>query len=121
MLVYRSHPEGGIYKGGRTQRVWMRTVQVGDVLESPSGTHRVVRGVHRYANGDLRSLTFAIRHCSWTGRPVTSYGYTDLRRGGWRPTGVRLTLDTEMDAWMQAETLCRGRPQVSCCEAKDLP
>jgi hypothetical protein len=97
MLIYRSKPElGRSGRRGRTQRVWMRRVQPGDVLLSPRGSLRVVREVSFYGNGDLRSLTFAIKHGSWTRRPYTIMGYTDLM-GGWRPAGARVALDGELD------------------------
>lgn len=124
MALYVAYGAGNFKRGARLLREWMRTVQAGDVLESPSGTHRVVRRVSREEDGRFRSLTLAIKRCSWTKRPYTVYNFTDLRRGGWRPTGARVTLNSDMDAWMQADielaakvTFCR----VTCCEAKDMP
>lgn len=124
MEVYYSRPAGGIYKRGRFQRRWFDTVQVGDVLVSPSGKHRVVRGVKRYSNGDLRCLTFAIKRCTWTNRGHTYYGFTDLRLGGWRPTGVRVELGSELDFHFEVDlaTICGADTRlIDCCIAKDMP
>jgi hypothetical protein len=122
MTIYRSKREPGRRgRRGRLQRLWMRTVQAGDVLVSPSGSMRVVREVSFYGNGDLHSVTLAIRRCSWTGRPYTIYDYTMLRTLGWRPAGVRIDLDTELDCWLQADIGALGSPStVTCCEAKDM-
>lgn len=107
----------------RTQLRWMRTVKVGDVLESGSGAHRVVRGVHRYKNGDLRCVDFAIKHRSWTGRPWTSLSFTDLRMYGYRPTGVQVALDSHADLALEFAILSSpdNHPVISLREAMDLP
>lgn len=119
MAIY--HGAKGYSGRRRLLRRWFDTVQVGDVLEAPGGRHRVVREVSRYRNGELRSLTFAIKKCSWTGRPYTQYGFTDLRMQGWRPTGVRIRLDSEMDVWLQADINSFNCRTVTCCEAKAMP
>lgn len=121
MEVYASTRQGGVYKRGRLQRRWFDTVQVGDVLQNPAGSQRAVRKVDRYKNGDLHYLTFAKRKCSRWPAAYTFYSFTDIRLQGWRPTGVRIRLDSEMDAWLQADMLNPFRRQVTCCEAKDMP
>jgi hypothetical protein len=121
MAVYLSRVQGGVYKRGRLQRVWFKTVQLGDVLDGPRGL-RVVRAVNRHKNGDLRSLAFAIRKCSWTGSGYCSYEASALRIGGWRPAGTRYPIDGPLDCWLQADILSHGRTKtVTCCEAKDMP
>lgn len=122
MLVYRSKPQGGKYKRGRMQRVWMQSVEVGDVLKNPRGSLRVVRKVTRYDNGDLRCITFAKKKCSWTGRPGAVYGFCDLRIGGWMPTGACVALGSEADFLLEVELATYpSPPQFSCCEARDMP
>lgn len=81
----------------RTQLPWMATVKVGDVLRSCAGTLRVVRRVSRFKDGDLRSVHFSIRHGSWTGRPYTVMGFTDLRQQGFTRIGANYSMRTELD------------------------
>lgn len=107
-------------KINRTQLPWMKTVKVGDVLISSKGTFRVVRGVTRFSDGDLRCVDFAIRHCSWTGRPVTVVNFTDLRSNGYYPAGIRVRLESELDKKLAEEVKCIGLPQLSCCRVKGI-
>jgi hypothetical protein len=67
----------------------MKRVVVGSVLAEGSGAWRVVRAVSRYPNGDLYGVTFAIRHCSWTGRCYTVCHYSDLKQRGFRLLKVK--------------------------------
>lgn len=103
MAIYVSQAQGGVYKRGRMQREWFRAVQVGDVIRDPWGNDRVVRCVRRYENGDLSSLTFIKRIRGKFNRPGAIYLASDLRIGGWRPTGVRVTLGSEFDFMVEAE------------------
>lgn len=106
----------------RIQLPWMRDVKVGDVLVSGTGTPRVVRQVTRFKdNGDLASVCFAIKACSWTGRPFTTVNYTDLRYRGFRPTGVTYSLSTRADRRLARELENHDLRGMTCCEAKDLP
>lgn len=109
----------------RMQLPWMRDVVVGSVLKSGSGAWRVVREVHRYANGDLRSVTFTIRHCSWTGRCYTILGYTDLRILGYRMVPVRpVRLKGEFNQKIHAAIHQGGGPRSSyilrCCDVEGV-
>lgn len=108
--------------GGKLQPEWMATVRIGDVLKAPGGVLRVVREVRRYPNGNLRSLAFTIRRCSWTRRPITGYGFTDLRIQGWEPTGVNVALDSELDGQIRHElTIPMGRERrLSCCDVEGI-
>lgn len=73
----------------------MYAVKVGDVLMSDRGSLRVVRRVSRFECGALRAVAFAIKRCSWTRRPSTTYSYTDIKR--WTPTGASVELDSPLD------------------------
>lgn len=81
------------------QPSWMRKVVEGSVLKNRNGTdYRIVRGVSRYSNGDLRSISLVIRRCSWTTRPQTTLNYHDiLYRGLTLVEGVRVKLDKIWD------------------------
>jgi hypothetical protein len=121
MQVYRSKPQGGVYKRGRLQVLWMRDVKVGDVLLDPWGNERIVRNVVRYSNGDLHSLNFIKRRCSKFRRAGTIYLYTELRLGGWKPTGVTMPLGTEFDLLVEAEIKTAPFPiLLTCCEARGV-
>ena len=106
---------------GSPQPQWMRDVKAGDVLVSPSGMLRVVRGVARYSCGALSSLDFAIRRCSWTRRGHTVYGYTDLKH--WSALGVSVPLTSKLDRLLEADANATiAQPsRVSCCRAADMP
>ena len=104
----------------RHQLDWMRTVDVGDVLETANGTQRVVRKVSRFKDGDLRCLFFAIRRCSWTHRPYTLYFYTDLRLMGFRPTGAKYGLSTDLDQQLAGDIADHNRRTLDCCAVKGI-
>ena len=105
----------------RTQLSWMRDVVVGSVLAGPSGW-RVVREVSRYANGDLRSVTFAIKRCSWTHRCYTIYGYNDLRQLGYRmvrvrPRALRSRMDRKIRVAIHEPS---DRKSMTCCDVEGV-
>lgn len=85
-MMPRGYPNGFL---GRKQLPWMCDVVVGSVLARKNGAWRIVREVTRYNNGDLRSVTFAIRRCSWTHRCYTIYHYNDLIQMGFRMVPVK--------------------------------
>lgn len=114
----RGFPNGYI----RTQLPWMKDVVVGSVLARPHGSWRVVRAVHRYQNGDLRSVTFAIRRCSWTHRCYTIYGYNDLRMLRFRMVRVEpRKLLTRIDRKIHAaiHEPC-DRKSMTCCDVEGV-
>ena len=98
----------------------MPSVRVGDVLRAGTGTLRVVRHVSFYKDGDLRSVTFSIRHCSWTHRPTTTMNYTDLRIMGYEPTGVRVALRSKMDRELSADIADHNRRKLHCCDVRGV-
>lgn len=103
----------------RKQAEWMLSLQVGDVI-SNGNSHRVVRVVTRFADGELRCIQLAIRRCSWTHRPTTTINYTDLLKQGYTPVGVSVKLTSKVDRRILTEDK-HGRAVMDCCEAKDLP
>jgi hypothetical protein len=60
-------------KNTRRQPKWMKSVKIGDILEDAHGSRRVVRSVTFYSCGALHSVSFTIKHCSWTHRCDTLY------------------------------------------------
>lgn len=105
----------------RCQPEWMRSLRIGDVLEDANGSQRVVRYVKFYKDGDLRSVAFAIKRCSWTGRPYTMLGYSDLKTRGFRPTNVRVRMGSSLDWKIYAEIgNTRIRALLSCCAVKGV-
>lgn len=104
----------------RMQLPWMANVKVGDVLRSASGTLRVVRDVHRYKNGELRSVTFSIRHCSWTRRPYTILGFSDLRLLGYTKVGANYSMKTELDRRLARCIDDHRHRDVTCCEVRSI-
>lgn len=112
----------GEWRGRRNQLPWMADVVVGSVLRSRSGAWRVVREVNRYRNGDLRSVTFAIKHCSWTHRCYTIYGYTDLRAMGYsmvpvKPRALRTRLDKRINRAIHEPCTQKS---MTCCDVEGV-
>lgn len=102
------------------QLPWMKSLQIGDVITN-GGRWRVVREVTRYNNGDLRSVTLAIRSCSWTGRCYTILNYTDLRCLGYRkvnvaPRKLRGRLDRKIHAAIHQP--CHKPYILTCCDVE---
>lgn len=102
----------------RMQLPWMAVVKVGDVLRSGSGTLRVVRYVSRFKDGELRTIGFAIRRCSWTHRPYTLYGYTDLKANGFTRIGANYSLSTELDKKIAAAIADHNDRSLNCCAVR---
>ena len=94
---------------GRSAKIkqldWFPRVRVGSVLRNKSGTdYRVVRSVSRDRYGNLRFVTLAIRKCSWTTRPTTTIGYSDLIYDGYSLVdGVRVKLERPLDRQLEAD------------------
>lgn len=107
----------------KPQPEWMRTAKVGDVLRSPSGLLRVVRKVTRHYHDPSRlaCLTFAIKHCSWTKRPYTVIGATELRTLGYTKVGANYKLNSKIDAKLFLNINNPDVRTMHCCDARDLP
>jgi hypothetical protein len=86
-------------------KAWIWRIKKGDVLKWPNGVLRVVRHVSHYTSNKTPkcSVTFAIRHCSWTGRPTTTYSGHDLAYMGVRPTRAKVTLRKKIDRAIEAD------------------
>lgn len=106
--------------GGRMQPEWMRDVKVGDVLVNASGTYRVVRAVSRFPNGNLATVTFVIKHCSWTRRPYTVMNFTDLRQQGYRPAHARSKLNGPLDPVIARVVVDHRNHELTCCAVKGI-
>jgi len=112
---------------------WFAILRVGDVLQrGRHGPLRVVRDVHRYSAhswnrhrrrqaGRLGSITFAIRHCSWTKRPYTVYTASDLKTFGYRYVGARVRLDRPIDKRLAVAIRDSTNQSLKCCAVRGLP
>lgn len=121
-----------LHKHYRQRPEWLDTVKVGDVLMFPSGGYRVVRAVHHHkqprpdgVNWRFPILSFAIRRCSWTGRPYTVYTACDLQTMGVEHTGANVELESIEDHALADSINDKNSPvwglSVTCCMAKDMP
>lgn len=121
-----------LHKRYRPRPDWLDTVKVGDVLMFPSGGYRVVRAVHHHkeqrpngVNWRFPILSFAIRRCSWTGRPYTVYTANDLQTMGVEHTGASVVLDSIQDHALEDAINAKDSPvwklPVTCCMATDMP
>jgi hypothetical protein len=68
---------------------WRDDIRQNDILITKSGDLRVVREALYYADETLRSVKFAIRKCSWTKHPTTSYDRSQLKSLGFRKAAVK--------------------------------
>lgn len=106
----------------RRQLPWMADLRVGDVIQKGTAPPRVVRQLSRYKNGDLSSVTLAIRRCSWTGRSYTVMGYSDLITMGYeKVAGIHVRLEKESDLELLEnieDSKCRT---LSCCDVRGWP
>jgi len=96
---------------------WIANIQVGYVLRERSGAFRIVRKVTRSPRNPQRiSVTFVIRHCSWTHRCYTVLCTSDLKTRGFRPTGVHITkLKGPLDAKIQENIDDHNCRSLNCC------
>lgn len=111
----------------RKNRAWIARIQKGDVLKWPNGTLRVVRAVSHSqipigCGGNSRptirtSVRLAIRHCSWTHRPTTTYTGNDLVQMDVRPTRARVTLRKKIDRLIELDYVNSGKErEIFCCD-----
>jgi len=102
---------------------WIRALQPGDVIESPTGNLRIVRSVthclHPRGHGRV-SVSFVINRCSWTHRPYTTLCDSDLTTIGYRPIGLRIKLDTEFDEAILREIGNHDDPEINCCDVRGI-
>lgn len=106
--------------GGRLQPEWMRSVKVGDVLVNANGTYRVVRSASFFPNGNLSTVTFVIKHCSWTGRPYTVMNFTALRQQGYRPAHARSKMNGPLDPQIARVVVDHRDRSLTCCAVKGI-
>lgn len=101
---------------------WRDTLKAGDMLLTPSRDLRAVRKVRYGPDGFLKTVIFAIRHCSWTGRAYTVYQRTDLKTLGYVKAGVRARLDRPMDKMLDQCLTYENRFDqcLTCKDAKVL-
>mgnify|MGYP001583104671 CR=1 FL=1 len=102
---------------------WVKSIKAGDVLESATGSLRIVRQVTwcREKRGEGRlSASFIIKHCSWTKRCYTTMTDSDLFTLGYRPIRVHIELDTDFDEKILQEIDNHGRPNISCCDVEGI-
>lgn len=115
---------------------WFDFVRPGDVIQrGRNGAYRVVREVTRWERvrrqgsfgwdvvrgaGQLRAVTLAIRHRSWTNRAYTVLNANDLKSFGFRYVGARVRLDTEMDRKIHEAITEDGWKRPFALTAKDV-
>lgn len=104
----------------RKQPDWMRDIKVGDVLCSGRGTMRVVRHASFYSNGDLRSVQFIIRRCSWTHRCLTTMNYNDLQYQRYSPTMFHWKMKGPLDNVIAKHVKDHNFQTLDCCAVKGI-
>lgn len=106
----------------RSQLSWMHRLKIGDRLQRGNSPPRVVRNISRYDNGDLRCVTFAIRHCSWTSRCYTVMHSNDLIQLGYTKVRGKYSLRTRLDKKIEyCITNHQNEYQVlDCCDVRGV-
>lgn len=100
--------------------LWPYKVVPGDVI-SNGKTMRVVRHASQDPDsGYTTHVSMAIRKCSWTGRSTTTINYVDLKQRGFKPIGVKVSLDAQIDILLKHDATGMSR-LLSCCDVKGLP
>jgi hypothetical protein len=111
---------------------WRETICVGDILIMPSGSWRAVRTVKYWPDDDwcksrrglLAYIDFAIRRCSWTGRPETTVSRQTIKKWS-KLQGARAKLNTDADKKL-LDDIERKLPfskesyNYDCCDAKSF-
>lgn len=114
---------------------WALEVGKGDVIRTKSGDLRVVREVHRHQKAKGKGswgatiarrtyCFFAIRSCSWTGRPYTLYSIGEMVSMGWVPTSARpQRLDSGIDRTLEQDFGSNRSSDcaLTCCGVRGLP
>ncbi len=107
---------------------WRDSLEVGDVITN-GGSWRIVRKVSRWSNHwsketRVRSITLAIRHCSWTHRCYTVVTRSDLKQRGFKKVAARVQLKSSgIDAKIKAAIHQDSwEPKLlTCCDVEGLP
>lgn len=103
--------------------MWLDKIQEGDILLEQGRSERVVRNAHYGKNGKLYSVTFTIKHCSWTGRCYTVLIRADLKTRRFAPTGKKYKAKTELDTKIKEEVNNSYNPpeiKLHCCDVKGV-
>jgi hypothetical protein len=92
------------------------SIEDGDLIRL-NGTLRVARSVSR-REGRVKSITFAIRRCSWTRRPYTVVGRTDMYLKPLEIVAKGFGLcHGPLDMFLQSDVEARGGPSLlQCCD-----
>lgn len=120
---------------GKLADEWAHIINKGDVVRTNTGDIRVCRSVHRGSpktgKGSSTSTYarrvfchFAIRHCSWTGRPYTLYNVAEMVQMGWTPTEAKpRLLRADIDRMLEGDFGADKSEDcvLSCCAVKGLP
>ncbi len=101
------------------KHAWIGRIKRGDILAEGSSL-RVVREVRHGENGRV-SVTFTIKHCSWTTRCYTVLTHSDLKTRGFRPTGKRVRLTGKLDAEIERNFGVHIRETtLHCCDVEGI-
>lgn len=98
---------------------WRDTLEVGDVVQYPSGLLRVVRQVS-YWNDRMQCVTFSIKACSWTRRCYAVLTRHDLRSAGAWKVGIKVNLKSSIDRKI-LEDIQKNTRHFYCHQVKNLP
>jgi hypothetical protein len=115
-----NHP----WKNAKPKKDWRDELKVNDILITKSGDLRVVREALYFKDGILRSVTLAIRKCSWTRSSTTSYPRSDLKTLKFKKAFVKFK-PTEADDKFQKFVIGErhslvGRRNYTCIDAKSF-
>lgn len=105
---------------------WINSIKKGDVLKSPTGTLRIVRGVTHGGSICKTFVQFTILRCSWTRRPTTTVDGQVLKR--YSPTGANIPLTGELDAAIERDSTGRAgkypligsEREIFCCDVRGM-
>lgn len=100
---------------------YLQGIQKGSVLRFPNGDLRVVRKATFWPDGNLHSVTLAIRRCSWTGRCYTVIDRVTLKHPGAtlahvKPRPLKKIMDRKIE-----RAIGSLYKTVTCCDVHGVP
>jgi len=109
---------------GNLEKDWRDDLKAGDILITKSGDLRVIREAWYFNDGTLGSVILAIRKCSWTRRPYTSYDRSALKSLKFKKAQVKFKpkkYDHEFDQYIKTrwERSVTDR-SFTCFDAKNF-
>ena len=113
------------YRGKKLRHDWRDKLQVGDILQAPSGRLRIVRKVKRHPDDPsyVSHVGMVILKCSWTHRCDTVFNRSDLKTVGFKKVRKKpVKLDSAIDRKIEKDMkqVDKRKCKLTCCDLRGL-